>query len=295
MKPTLKQLDYLIALKNEGSFSKAAEYCFVTQSTLSAGIKELEATLAHTLVDRSSRNIALTSMGEEICEQALKISQNVDELVSLTKKGSAPLCGTLRLGVIPTVAPYLLPEILPSLQDAFPNLELQLFEDMTERSIEQLQRRKIDLLLMAFPYEADGIDHQIIFEEEFIIAAPHGRYKNKTITTDFLDNEPVLLLADGHCLRDHALQACKLQKPSQRKTFSATSLQTLIQMVSAGYGITLLPDMAANKCNLPGNIDLLHFKSPRPTRQIGLAWRRGDTRANDYKILAAHIEKLQKP
>lgn len=293
MRPTLKQLDYLIALKQEGSFSKAAEHCFVTQSTLSAGIKELETVLGQTLVDRSSRTITLTTLGEDIYAQAAKITGQVDALVGLAKKQNEPLSGTLKLGVIPTIAPYMLPAILPSLQRDYGNLDIQLYEDLTERLIERLQRRKIDLLLMAFPFEAEGIERHILFEEPFVVAAPKGKYRKQAITLDFLDDKSVLLLEDGHCLRDHALQACKLQKAPQKRTFSATSLPTLIQMISHGYGITLLPEMAAKRGGLPPNIDILEFKDPKPTRQIGLAWRKGAPGAHDYRLLAAHIEKLQ--
>ncbi len=294
MRPTLKQLDYLIALKQEGSFSKAAEHCFVTQSTLSAGIKELENTLGHILVDRSSRDIILTPLGEDIFEQALKISNQVDELVMLAKNQEEPLTGTLRLGVIPTIAPYMLPRILPSLQQDFPGLNIELHEDLTERLIEQLMRRKLDILLMAFPHATQDIEHHILFEEPFVIAAPHNRYKKQSVSLDFLDDKSVLLLEDGHCLRDHALQACKLQKTAQKRTFSATSLPTLIQMINHGYGVTLLPKMAAEAGTLPANIDILEFKSPKPTRQIGLAWRKTSPHAREYQLLADHIQKLQK-
>lgn len=294
MRPTLKQLDYLIALKQEGSFSKAANHCYVTQSTLSAGIKELETILGQTLVDRSSRSIALTTLGEEIYIQATHITKQVDTLMGLAKKQDEPLSGRLRLGVIPTIAPYMLPTILPSLQHDFKNLDIQLHEDLTERLIEQLQRRKIDLLLMAFPYEIEGIDQHILFEEPFVVAAPKGKYKKQSITLDFLDDKSVLLLEDGHCLRDHALQACKLQKASQKRTFSATSLPTLIQMISHGYGITLLPEMAADRTSLPSNIDILKFSSPKPTRKIGLAWRKGSPETHEYRLLASHIENLHK-
>lgn len=294
MKPTLKQLEYLIALKHEGSFSRAANICFVTQSTLSAGIKELETILGQTLVDRSSRNIALSALGEEIYDQACIIHENVDGLIALTRHQNEPLSGTVKLGVIPTIAPYMLPGILPHLQRDFTELKIQLFEDLTERLIDQILRRQVDVALLAFPYQADGIESTILFEEAFVVAAPKGRYTNKTVTTEFLDDDEVLLLEDGHCLRDHALQACKLQKPSHKKTFSATSLPTLTQMVSHGYGLTLLPEMAATKDTLPTNIDILHFAAPKPTRQIGLAWRKGDSKSADYKMLASYIQQLQK-
>lgn len=211
MRPTLKQLDYLIALKQEGSFSKAAEHCFVTQSTLSAGIKELETILGQTLVDRSSRVIVLTPLGEDIYAQATKIAGQVDALVALAKKQNEPLSGTLKLGVIPTIAPYMLPAILPSLQRNFGNLDIQLYEDLTERLIEQLQRRKIDLLLMAFPFEAEGIEHRILFEEPFVVAAPKGKYKKQTI--------PLIFSTINRCCSWKTATACAIMhfKPASCK------------------------------------------------------------------------------
>ncbi len=294
MRPTLKQLDYLIALKSEGSFSRAAEFCHVTQSTLSAGIKELETILGQILVDRTNREISLTPIGEDIHRQALKVAQSADELVVMAKSNKEPLNGTLRLGVIPTIAPYMLPAILPGLQKEFPNLQIQLFEDLTGRLLEQLMRRQIDLVLMAFPYEQDGLETAILFEEPFVVAALRGQCAEKEVSLSFLDDKNVLLLEDGHCLRDHALQACKLSSSKGQRTFSATSLPTLIQMISHNYGLTLLPEMAAIKAALPANIQITPFKDPKPMRQIGLGWRKGDANTGDYTLLAKAIEKLQK-
>jgi LysR family transcriptional regulator, hydrogen peroxide-inducible genes activator len=293
MKPTLKQLEYLIALKNEASFSRAAERCFVTQSTLSAGIKELENITGQTLVDRSSRLISLTPIGERIYSSALKISAETDKIMAIAHIQDDPLSGLLRLGVIPTIAPYMLPHILPPLHKTFPSLDLQLFEDLTDRLIDKLMRRKLDLLLMAFPYENEEIEKIILFEEPFVIAMADKQYNSKSVSLDFLDDKNVLLLEDGHCLRDHALKACKLQKNSHKKTFSATSLSTLIQMISAGYGLTLLPQMAANIDNLPSQISIIRFNDPQPTRQIGLAWRKGAMYKNDYLQLAKFLGNLQ--
>lgn len=292
MRPTLKQLDYLIALKHEGSFSKAAEFCHVTQSTLSAGIKELETILGQILVDRTTRELTLTPIGEDIYHHARKITLATDQLVAQARRNEDPLSGVLRLGVIPTIAPYMLPRILPALQKQYPDLDIQLFEDLTERLTDQLLRRKLDLLLMAFPFDADGIEHHIMFEEPFVIAAPQGAFIQNSVPLDFLSDKSVLLLEDGHCLRDQAIKACKLQKTPQKKTFSATSLPTLIQMVAHGYGMTLLPEMATHKDSLPAYIDILHFQNPPPTRQIGLAWRKGNPFGADYQKLAAYIEKL---
>lgn len=294
MNPSVKQLSYLVALEQEQSFSKAAERCFVTQSTLSAGIKELETILGHTVVERSTRKVALTPFGEDILKSAIKILQEIDHIMMRAKSAQEPFAEPLRFGVIPTIAPYLLPDILPGLKEIFPALEMQLYEDLTEHLLDKLKNREIDVALMAFPYEKDGIESHIMFEEPFVLAAPKGRIKQKTVTLEFLNDKEILLLEDGHCLRDHALQACKLRNPAHKKTFSATSLATLIQMINHGYGMTLLPEMAAIPSSLPDNIELVRFKPQQPSRQIGLAWRKGDASTRDYKLIAAAIENLAK-
>lgn len=291
MIPTIKQLTYLRALYEEQNFSKAAERCFVTQSTLSAGIKELEIILDEDLVDRTARHTTLTPLGLETLKSADKILNEVDQIMKRAQSAKEPFNLPLRFGVIPTIAPYLLPQILPALKKEFPQLEIQLYEDLTENLLNKLKKREIDVALMAFPYEKDDLEKMVLFEEPFVLAAHKGQFKEKSITLDFLNDKDVLLLEDGHCLRDHALRACKLRSGSQKKTFSATSLATLIQMISHGYGITLLPEMAAHPENLPDNIQLLQFKNPKPTRQIGLAWRRGDPRMRDYEILAKSLSK----
>lgn len=294
MKPTIKQLTYLIALEQEKNFSKAAERCFVTQSTLSAGIKELETILGHDVVDRGQRSVSLTAFGRDIIKSAHRIMDEIDVMMTCAKSAQEPFSAPLRLGVIPTIAPYLLPEILPRISETHPELDIQLYEDLTENLMERMKRKEIDVALMAFPYEESSIEEHILFEEPFVLATHKGQYPDKPVTLDFLNDKEMLLLEDGHCLRDHALQACRLASQQQKKTFSATSLATLIQMISHGYGMTLLPAMAAQPSALPNNIQLIHFKKPQPTRQIGLAWRKGDPNRRDYKLLAATIEKLQK-
>lgn len=291
IRPSLRQLSYLIAIDEEGSFSGAAEACAVTQSTLSAGIKELENILGQKLVVRGRRKTALSPFGSEVAQNARDVLENTDRIVARAKLLKNPLSGPLRLGIIPTIAPFMLPGILPTLQKNFPALELQLHEDLTGRLLEQLHKGHIDVALMAFPYETPGMVQKILFKEPFLVAAGQ-QYKSAESTIDIRDLEPekLLLLEDGHCLRDHALSACDLQLPRRRKTFSATSLATLIHMVSHGFGITLLPEMACKPSTLPPGIRLLPFKGKHlPTRQIGLAWRRGDPRARDYEILANTI------
>lgn len=289
-RPTIRQLEYLLALEHERSFSKAAAYCNVTQSTLSAGIKDLETILGQQLVNRAGRNIRLTALGEEIATQAQNILEDVDSIVASARRMRQPLSGTLRLGVIPTIAPYLLPEILPRLQERFPNLELQLHEDLSERLIEQLQKRQLDAALIAFPYDTEDLECHSLFKEPFYLAAPKGKILPDSLSIKDIKPEELLLLEDGHCLRDHALSACKLQLPSRRKTFSATSLATLIQMVGHGFGVTLLPEMVVKHAPMPATITLSPFKNPPPTREIGIVWPKNSPQKRDltelYKTLS---------
>ena len=297
MNPSLRQLSYLIALEDSGSFSRAAEQCHVTQSTLSAGIRELETTLRQNLVDRRRKKIALTPFGHDIAARSRKIIAQVDEIVAKSRHALKPMSGPLRLGVIPTIAPYLLPRILPALQKKFPDLEIQLFEDLSARLIEKLRGSQLDIVLMAFPYDTQGLQTLSLFHEDFILACPRNTnipFKNKTIDTDSLRHLNLLLLEDGHCLRDHALSACNYIPPQQRKTFSATSMPTLIQMVQHGYGATLLPMMVADGTNGYSNIRLIPFRKPAPTREIGLVWDGLNPRAGDLKTFAKTIRDLQK-
>lgn len=271
-RPTLRQLDYLLALEHQKSFSKAAIYCNVTQSTLSAGIKELETILEHQLVNRTTRQITLTAFGHDVVSKAKIILNDVDHIVSSAQQIKSPLCGTVRLGIIPTIAPYFLPNILPHIQKSFPDLEIELYEDLSERLIEQLHKRQIDAAIIAFPYQTEELETHELLEENFYLAAPKDKPLPQNSDIQDLDPENLLLLEDGHCLRDHALSACKLSSPIQRKKFSATSLATLIQMVNSGYGVTLLPEMVIKNSTMPSNITIQDLKSPAPMRKIGIIW-----------------------
>ncbi len=290
IRPTLRQLEYLVALEDEKSFSAAASICSVTQSTLSAGIKELENILDQNLVVRGRKNVTLTAFGVETSNKAREILHQTDEIAARALAIKSPLAGPLRLGVIPTIAPYFLPQILPNIQEKFPALELQIHEDLSHRIVKKLQQGTLDLLLMAFPFETQGISQMLLFEEQFYFACPKGQepHKEKFSTVD-LNEETLLLLDDGHCLRDHAIAACGLQQPNSQKTYSATSLQTLVQLVNNGYGTTLLPEMAAQSHNLPRNISILEFIDPKPTRQIGLAWRSGNPRRTEFETFARFL------
>ena len=285
-------MEYLLTLKNEGSFVRAANICNVTQSTLSAGIKDLESILEQPLVNRGRKNITLTPFGLETVEQARLILERTDRITARASAIKAPLTGPLRLGIIPTIAPYFLPTILPIIHDNFPALELELHEDLSDRILQKLNQNALDILLMAFPFETLGMSQMPLFQEPFSLACPKGQEPPQSpLNTGNLNTEELLLLEDGHCLRDHALAACDLQLPTTRKAYSATSLQTLVQMVSHGYGMTLLPDMAVQSHTLPPNISVIPFESPAPTRQIGLCWRRGHPRRTEFETLGKTILK----
>jgi LysR family hydrogen peroxide-inducible transcriptional activator len=273
--PTLRQLQYFIALSEYKSFGRAATACNITQSTLSAGIKELETIMGVALIDRSTRRFALTPFGRETLKDATRLIDGAESMMQKAQMQTDPFSGTLRLGAIPTIAPYAIPEILPVLQKAHPNLKVEIFEDVSARIVEQIQHGQLDMILLAFPYDIGTLDSCILKKEAFVVACPKGYFKKKTLTLRDLQEENVLLLENGHCLRDHALEACSLAPQEGRKTFGATSLPTLIEMVRHGYGITLLPEMAAKSVSGYKDMDILPFSSPKPTREIGLAWRRG--------------------
>lgn len=286
--PSIRQLQYLAALAATGSFSKAAARCHVTQSTLSAGIAALEALLGQALADRGQRTVILTPLGRETLARGQVILNEAAQIVARARSLGQPLTGPLRLGVIPTIAPYFLPRLLPKVQEKFPALELQLQEDMTARLVAELMGGRLDLLLIAFPYKVAGMAQEILFAENFMLACPRGRWDvPPPVKIDQLKGRDLLLLEEGHCLRDHALAACRLQPVAEKKAFSATSLPTLIQMVGHGYGMTILPEMAVESVRRQDHIDIFPFRDPVPQRQIGLAWRAGSPRAAEFKMLAA--------
>jgi LysR family hydrogen peroxide-inducible transcriptional activator len=284
--PTLRQLQYLLALSQYRSFSRAAGACCISQSALSGAIKELEATLGTRLVDRDKRHVTITPAGEDAVARARRIVAEAEALTEWAHRRSGPLTGLLRLGIIPTIAPFLLPRILPKLKAAFPDLTLRLREETTARLLEALKAGELDLVLMAFPYDAPGLETAIVGEDPLLLTEP-GENAGPATPAGIEDiaDRPLLLLADGHCLRDHALAACAL--PSARvDEFGATSLFTLARMVEAGYGVTLLPKLAvdAGLCDT-AKLALRPLRSPAPARKIGLAWRRNAGRADDYKAL----------
>lgn len=294
--PTLRQLQYFIAVADSLSFSRAADASSVTQSTLSAGLADLEAMLGEKLFTRSSRAVSLTRAGQDLVDPARDLLRRAGDFVQLARRHREPLTGPMGLGVIPTIAPYLLPLLLPRLQQRHPQLDLQLKEDLTGHLLRALDRGGIDVALMAFPYDTPDMEQMILWSEPFLIAVPgKAAAKAKTASLADLQNYTIMLLEDGHCLRDHALAACKLQPAQDRKTFGATSLTTLTQMVQHGYGATLLPEMAAGPLNIPAGVSLRRFAEPQPSREIGLAWRKNSPRATEFRLLGEFIVKTCRP
>jgi LysR family transcriptional regulator, hydrogen peroxide-inducible genes activator len=293
--PTLRQLQFLLALRAEGSFVGAAESVGVAQPTLSAGIKELEAALGATLVERGRAGAVLTPAGEEAAERAARAVGEVVELVRAIEAAGEPLTGAFRLGAIPTIAPFLLPRALPLLKRKFPKLRLQLREDLTGRLIDALRARAIDAAVIALPYDAQGVSSTPVVDDEFFLLCPkgHALAGRNDLAPEHLKSEDVLLLDDGHCLRDHALSVCRLSPMRRSTDVGATSLHTLVHMVAGGMGVTLLPKIAADGGAAAGaDVAILPFSAPVIGRSIGVAWREGSPREADARLLADALREL---
>jgi LysR family hydrogen peroxide-inducible transcriptional activator len=292
MLPTLRQLQYLKLLAEHGSFGRAAEAAHVTQPTLSSGIQELERTLGATVVDRARSGVILTAVGEEALRRATVILNETEELVEAAKNAGQPLTGRFRLGVIPTIAPFLLPRALPLLRTRFPKLRLFLREDLTQRLIASLRAGQLDAALIALPFDMHGLNWAHVADDELLAAMPanHPMAKLKSADPAALALEDLILLEDGHCLRDHALAACGLKPPKTQdgeEGFAATSLPTLVQMVSSGLGMTFLPAMAVNAgLTDSATVATRPIAPAHASREIVVAWRAGSNRAAEGRLLA---------
>ena len=291
--PTLRQLQFYLALVRRESFSRAAEDCLVSQSTLSSAIKELEAIVDAQLVDRSTRAFALTPAGSEFARQAADILARSEDLV-LSVRDRELLSESFHLGVIPTIAPFVIPKITPTLRKKHPKLRLYLREDLTAALVDRLQSGLLDAALLALPYDMDGIETEVLGEDEFWFAcAPeHALSKpaKEPVSANELRDVSLLLLEDGHCLRDHAIDACNLRSAEQSAEYGATSLLTLTEMTRAGIGATLLPAMAVRQgLAKAAGLTIRPLESPRPSRTIGLAWRAGSGRADEARALVDYL------
>jgi len=293
--PTLKQLQYLVALKEQGHFGRAAESCFVTQSTLSAGIRELETLIGTTLVERTRRVVRFTKLGDRIVEKAYRVLREAEELAAIAQAAGKPLSGDLRMSVIPTIAPFLLPRLLPHLRREKPELKLYLREETSAAAMESLRHGHVDCVLMALPFATGEVEHVHLFNDRLFVAFPRDEPRDppSTIPPEMIDETRLLLLEDGHCLKDHALAACNRPELRAEATMMGTSLHTLVQMVDNGLGLTLLPEMAIRGGILEHtNIAARPLESDHASREIALVWRKGSPRDKEFQMLAEILRHL---
>ncbi|TDK21733.1 LysR family transcriptional regulator [Luteimonas aestuarii] len=291
----LRDLNYLIALADHRHFGRAAAACFVSQPTLSTQIRKLEEELGVALFERAPRKVMLTAVGSDIAERARRIVGDVEQMKEAARRSQAPEAGTVRLGIFPTLGPYLLPHVIPGIRERFPELQLLLVEEKSELLLARLRDGRLDAAILAEPIHDDQLHGEFLFEESFVLAVPahHAFAQRTSLSVGDLANEDLLLLEDGHCLRQQTLDVCHLSGASEKTEFRATSLETLRQMVAANVGMTLLPSLAVQPpVAQPPSIRLLPFKDPQPSRRIALYWRRSTAMDGFLKRLAASIRQL---
>jgi LysR family hydrogen peroxide-inducible transcriptional activator len=293
----LRDLRYLVALADERHFGRAADRCHVSQPTLSAQVRKLEEYLGVSLVERQPRRVSLTEAGVKVVERARRLLLEADAIVELAKTDRDPLSGALRLGLIPTVGPYLLPHVVRRLKRELPRLKLMLYEHQTVPLLEKLRAGEIDMGILALPVPLDGLEAEPLYDEPFTLAVPAGHRlaDNERVRVEDLKGETLLLLEDGHCLRDQALEVCSRIRVQEEQDYRATSLETLRQMVAAGHGVTLMPQLAADS-PLGGarGMRTKTFVRPAPTRTIGAVWRKSTTRAQAIAATANTIRTAMK-
>ena len=292
--PTIKQLQYLVALREHGHFGKAADACFVTQSTLSAGLRELESLLGVTLVERTRRVVRFTALGEKIADKAVRVIRESEELAELARSQGKPLHGELRLGVIPTIAPFLLPAMLPRLRAQWPDLKLYLREETSQAACEALHRGQLDCVLLALPFACGDVESVPLLDDRLYVAFPAGEAPpDAVVEVDDIDENRMLLLEDGHCLKDHALSACNRPELRAHAAMMGTSLHTLVQMVDNGLGLTFIPAMAIEAGILEGTqVNAKPLRSDHGFRRIALIWRRSSPRETEFQLLASALRTV---
>jgi len=291
--PTIKQLRYFVSLCDEQHFGRAAALSFVSQSAFSTAIQDLEAALDTRLVDRTNRQVTITAMGQDVATQARLCIRDVESLVEIAGQQRMPLSGTLRMGVIPTVAPFLLPTLLPPIRKAYPGLRLLLAEGQTDQIHARLLDGDLDVLVLALPYELRSTESLPLFKDRFCLAARSGTrlVDPENYRFNRLQSDSVLLLEDGHCMRDHALAACKIRDTEKVSRFAASSLLTLVEMVDADLGVTFLPEMARKSSLLRNTQVKMYPLDDKSHRIIGLVWRKGSARREEFELLAGFIRK----
>ena len=290
--PTIKQLQYLVALHEHGHFGRAAEASFVSQSTLSAGIRELESLLGVTLVERSRRVVRFTPLGEQVVAKAHRLLREAEELSDLVQASGKPLSGELRMSVIPTIAPFLLPRILPRLRKERPNLKLFLREETSDHAVESLHHGRADCVLLALPFATGEVEAEHIADDRLYVAFPKNdpRDPPDVVPPSMIDEGRLLLLEDGHCLKEHALAACNRPELRASATMIGTSLHTLVQMVDNGLGLTMLPQMAIDAGILhETEVVARPLKAKNAAREIALIWRKNSPRGDEFRLLAEEL------
>lgn len=292
--PTIKQLQYLVALQRHGHFGKAAEACFVTQSTLSAGLRELETLLGITLVERTRRVVRFTPLGQKIAEKAVRVLRESEELADMARAEGQPLNGDLRMGVIPTIAPFLLPSMLPRLRTRWPNLKLFLREETSQAACNALHRGQLDCVLLAMPFSCGDVDREALFDDGLFVAFPRGEAPpGRSVEANAIDEGRLLMLEDGHCLKDHALSACNRPELRAEAAMMGTSLHTLVQMVDNNLGVTFVPGMAIHAGILEGtSVEVRALRSDHGFRRIALIWRRSSPREEEFRLLAETLRQI---
>lgn len=287
----LRDLKYLVALADHKHFGRAAAACFISQPTLSTQIRKLEEELGIALVERAPRRVMLTPAGRDAAERARRIVADVEEMREAARRSQNPEAGAVRLGIFPTLGPYLLPHVIPRVRERFPQLELLLIEEKTETILRQLREGRLDAGVLALPLHDDQLHLEFLFEEPFLLAVPetHPLAAGTSLTMQDLAHESLLLLEDGHCLRDQALDVCHMAGAGEKSGFRATSLETLRQMVAANVGITLLPVLAVKPpVAASRDMHLLPFRAPAPSRRIAMVWRRSSA-MTDFLVKLAEV------
>jgi LysR family hydrogen peroxide-inducible transcriptional activator len=292
--PTIKQVHYFFGLRRFGHCGRAAYACFVTPSTLSAGLRELETLLGVILVERTRRVVRFTALGEKIADKAMMVLRETEELAEMARSQGRPLHGELRMGVIPTIAPFLLPTMLPKLREQWPELKLYLREETSNAACEALHRGQLDCVLLALPFACGDVDSIALFDDPLFVAYPRGEApKSAAIDAAQIDENRLLLLEDGHCLKDHALSACNRPELRAHAAMMGTSLHTLVQMVDNGLGLTFVPGMAIEAGILSGTrVDARPLQSDHPYRRIALIWRRSSPREGEFEMLASTLRRI---
>lgn len=293
---SLRQLRYFDAVARLGHFGRAAEHCAVTQPALSMQIQDLENELGVQLLERRPRGVRLTAEGREVAKRATRILADVRDLGDYARHRARLLTGPLHFGVIPSVAPYVLPPLLPFLREKHPDLDLHIRETQTNTLLQQLLDGTIDLMLLALPIDHPEIETVHLFEDRFLLALPrdHTSYRSLRATPEHLKQDRLLLLEEGHCLRDQALAFCQLRQVDSINTFGASSLSTIVQMVANGLGLTLLPEISVELETKHADVRLMRFADPEPSRQLGLAWRSTCPRKRDFIELGKLIVSVRR-